>query len=125
MGETLGEKAEKFAVQYSNYGLRDDEAVAVLLRAVAAENAALRTERDEARDCCKECGPSWQQAAIQMMKERDAALARVRVLEGLLTRWIKAADTGVWRDSAHLSISAHPVADETRAALAPTAEGKP
>lgn len=44
-----------------------------------------------------------------------------RRLRELLLRWLRAADTGAWRDTTQLSLAAHPLADETRAVLASTA----
>jgi hypothetical protein len=45
-------------------------------------------------------------------------------LRELLDRWLRHADSGHWRDKAGLSLGAAPVADDTRAALAPRPEGK-
>lgn len=43
--------------------------------------------------------------------------AEIEELRELLERWLRLADSGHFRDAAELSLSAHPVADDTRATL--------
>jgi hypothetical protein len=46
---------------------------------------------------------------------QDAEIARLRAM---LARCLKVADSGSWRDSANLSVGAHPVWDDVRETLA-------
>ncbi len=41
----------------------------------------------------------------------------VEAMRELLTRWLRLADSGHFRDTTHLSLAAHPLADDTRKAL--------
>jgi predicted nucleic acid-binding Zn-ribbon protein len=45
--DTSAEAVERLAAQYSTYGLRDDEAVAAMLRALGAERDALITDNHD------------------------------------------------------------------------------
>ena len=85
---------------------------ATTLRDLAAENAALRKERDMA-----------QSAANQLSDKRDAALVRVRVLEEALRKIAGISNAFTWSKGTRM-IAAE-LQDILRAALAPTAEDKP
>jgi hypothetical protein len=58
---------------------------------------------------------AWDTRAEPTTIERLSAELEQRT--ELLERWLRLADSGHYRDGTELSIAAHPLADDTRAAL--------
>lgn len=66
----------------------------------------------------------WQARAQAAEADNLAKDARIKALEGVLTRLLKIIDSGAYRDRTELSISAHPAIDDARETLLALTGGK-
>jgi len=103
--------------------LANKATTAVLERVAAAQSADPGT--DDLTVCL-----ALEVADLEAVNSKLRAAARrdaehITRLGGLLERWLRHADSGLWRDRTDLRLEAAPIADDTRAALAPRPpEGK-
>jgi len=110
--DTNTETVERLAAQYSTYGLRDDEAVAATLRALAAERDALRLREAKAVLAANNAHRERMQSereARNAEADRDRLAAENANLRRLLARYVNETPIG------H---QPHMITHEARAALA-------
>ena len=76
------------------------------------------TKRLEAeRDAAQMDADMQAREVNNMVYNARVLMADLNTARSLLTRWLRVADSGIWRDVSELSLAMHPVADDTRAAL--------